>query len=728
MARKQATWTVPTENGPKLKLFNSLTRKKEEFVSQNGRLLKWYSCGPTVYDASHMGHARSYISFDILRRVLADYFGYNIYYVMNITDIDDKIIKRARQNYLFDEYVKKNVVLEEFIKDVDTSMKIFGEKVAENVDPDKKIMFDKIIANVTSATDNLKKSVLEKKDKETNNFMEVLREEAKTPICDWLDSQFGATVRDKKVFENLTRFWENEFNQDMTALNVQKPDVLTRVTEYVPEIVKFIEKIIANGYGYESNGSVYFDVSKFDSKEQHHYAKLVPEAFGDTAQLQEGEGDLSGDKGTEKRSQNDFALWKNSKAGEPAWSSPWGEGRPGWHIECSAMAAEIFKSDIDIHTGGVDLKFPHHDNELAQSEAHYDCGGWVKYFLHTGHLTISGCKMSKSLKNFITIKEALNTHTSTQIRFAFLLHSWKDTLDYSSNTMEIAIRYEKFLNEFFLNVKDLLRQNKSDEMIKFTEADLDLSNKFLDAKKGVHAALCDNIDTKASLDVVRELISNCNVYLRDNKAVNAQLLEDICFYITDLLTIFGAIKAPKKQIGFPSVSAGGSEDCGNKEEILMPYLSALADFRKAVREDAREVKATKILQRCDELRDEVLPNLGVRLEDKEGQSVLKLVDKEVLFKEREEKKKREEAKRLENLAKAELLKQKNEEKERQRKINPIEMFRLQADKYSAFDDTGLPTIDNEGKEVSKGQQKKLQKLQKQQEVAYTEYLASVQNK
>lgn len=683
--------------------------------------------GPTVYDASHMGHARSYISFDILRRVLADYFGYNIYYVMNITDIDDKIIKRARQNYLFDEYVKKNVVLEEFIKDVDTSMKIFSEKVAENQDPDKKIMFDKIIANVTSATDNLKKCVLEKKDKEINNFMEVLREEAKTPICDWLDAQFGATVRDKKVFENLTRFWENEFNQDMTALNVQKPDVLTRVTEYVPEIVKFIEKIIANGYGYESNGSVYFDVSKFDSKEQHHYAKLVPEAFGDTAQLQEGEGDLSGDKGTEKRSQNDFALWKNSKAGEPAWSSPWGEGRPGWHIECSAMAAEIFKSDIDIHTGGVDLKFPHHDNELAQSEAHYDCSGWVKYFLHTGHLTISGCKMSKSLKNFITIKEALNTHTSTQIRFAFLLHSWKDTLDYSSNTMEIAIRYEKFLNEFFLNVKDLLRQNKSDEMIKFTEADLDLSNKFLEAKKGVHAALCDNIDTKASLDVVRELISNCNVYLRDNKAVNAQLLEDVCFYITDLLTIFGAIKAPKKQIGFPSATAGDSEDCGNKEEILMPYLSALADFRKAVREDAREVKATMILQRCDELRDEVLPNLGVRLEDKEGQSVLKLVDKEVLFKEREEKKKREEAKRLENLAKAELLKQKNEEKERQRKINPVEMFRLQADKYSAFDDTGLPTIDHEGKEVSKGQQKKLQKLQKQQEVAYTEYLAS-QNK
>jgi cysteinyl-tRNA synthetase len=223
------------------------------------------------------------------------------------------------------------------------------------------------------------------------------------------------------------------------------------------------------------------------------------------------------------------------------------------------MASDVFQGTLDIHTGGVGLKLPHHDNEIAQSEAHFDSSNWVNYFLHTGHLTIAGCKMSKSLKNFITIKEALKKHTSTQIRFAFLLHSWKDTLDYSDNTMEIALKYEKMLNEFFLNVKDILRQNPVQEMKKFGKAEMQLCDFLFETKKKVRAALADNIDTRGALDAIRDLISISNIYVRDNKELDSHLLEKIGVYITDLVRIFGAIRAPKGSIGFPLGGEAGSD-------------------------------------------------------------------------------------------------------------------------------------------------------------------------
>lgn len=395
---------------------------------------------------------RSYISFDILRRILSDYFGYNIHYVMNITDIDDKIIKRARQNYLYDQYVidVKSKSLENILNDQKEVFAAFKATCEKNTDPDKKVMLDKMLDKMTKAVENLTKAVEGGNNETIQTAKDFYLTEAKDPIADWIDKQKGAQVTENSIFEALPRYWEDEFHKDMTALNILPPDVLTRVSEYVPQIVEFIQKIIDNGLAYESNGSVYFAVNEFDKRDKHHYAKLVPEAYGDSKALQEGEGDLSGEeKLTEKRSANDFALWKSSKAGEPWWDSPWGKGRPGWHIECSAMASDIFGETFDIHTGGVDLKFPHHDNELAQSEAAYDNAEWVKYFLHTGHLTIAGCKMSKSLKNFITIQQALQKNTASQLRLAFLLHSWKDTLDYSENTMEMAVQYEKFLNVSF---------------------------------------------------------------------------------------------------------------------------------------------------------------------------------------------------------------------------------------------------------------------------------------
>uniref|UniRef100_A0A8C1Y470 Cysteine--tRNA ligase, cytoplasmic n=1 Tax=Cyprinus carpio TaxID=7962 RepID=A0A8C1Y470_CYPCA len=599
--RVQPPWSPPEGTDvSKLCLYNSLTRTKEVFVPQKGNRVLWYCCGPTVYDASHMGHASTV----------------------------DTIIKRARQNYLLEQYGEKKPSPSQILQDVLTARTPFKAKLAETTDPDKKQMLERLDAAVDAALGPLQVAVQSSAAGDTlQNQAQVLLEEAKDLLSDWLDSQFGSQVTENSIFSLLPKYWEGEYHKDMEALNVLPPDVLTRVSEYVPEIVEFVKGIVDNGYGYESNGSVYFDTAKFDSCPAHSYAKLVPEAVGDQKALQEGEGDLSisADRLSEKRSQNDFALWKASKPGEPSWDSPWGKGRPGWHIECSAMAGSILGESMDIHGGGFDLRFPHHDNELAQSEAYFENDHWVRYFLHAGHLTIAGCKMSKSLKNFITIKDALAKHTARQLRLAFLMHSWKDTLDYSNNTMESAIQFERFINEFFLNVKDILRSptDITGQFEKWEAEEIELNKSFYEKKTSVHEALCDNIDTRSALEEMRALVGQSNTYMAARRS--AKLLPN---------------RMLLQSIALNTALCGGTPLPPYLESTVIPYLSVLSDFREDVRKIAREEKVTELLRLCDELRDNTLPELGVRLEDRDGlPTSVKLVDKETLLKEREEKKK-----------------------------------------------------------------------------------------
>ncbi|XP_016661759.1 cysteine--tRNA ligase, cytoplasmic [Acyrthosiphon pisum] len=717
--RSQPAWSSDKmSDTPRLKLFNSLTRKKEIFIPKNGNKVHWYSCGPTVYDASHMGHARSYITFDILRRVLKDYFHYDVEYVMNITDIDDKIIKRARQLHLFEEYVKTATDKQIVQKDIILALGDLKKDI-EQMDPDKKVMTLKAIEKLTSISQLIEGSSLDD--------IKLALNEIKDPLGAYLDTLNSEDVPDNSIFESLPRFWESNFHSNMSSLNILPPDKLSRVSEYVPETIAYIETIIKNGYAYESNGSVYFDVAAFDSQPIHHYAKLVPEAYGDSKSLQDGEGDLTTSAVNEKRSPNDFALWKKSKKGEPWWDSPWGKGRPGWHIECSVMASCILGQTLDIHTGGIDLKFPHHDNEIAQAEAYYNNEEWVRYFLHSGHLTISGCKMSKSLKNFITIEDALKNNTSRQLRLAFLLHSWKDTLDYSESTMESAMACEKLLNEFFLNVKNVTRRNYVDKLAigysKWLASEIELSKKFSLCKLNVHAALCDNIDTKAVLEAIRECISACNVYLRDctSSAINHMLLLDIAKYITEILKVFGIKTAD--EIGFP-VSEGNSSN--DVETIVTPYLNILSDFRDSVRAIARSIGSKDILILCDKLRDETLPDNGVRLEDADGKpTAIKFVGREAILREKKAKAKAEADKLAEKEKKKKEQDQARAKKEELKKIHPKDLFKLETDKYSEFDENGLPTIDSQGNKISKGLTKKLQKIQSTHAAQHKEYLESI---
>ncbi|KAG5181938.1 Cysteinyl-tRNA synthetase [Tribonema minus] len=622
-----------------LRVTNSLTRTKIPFIPKEGQRVLWYMCGPTVYDGSHMGHARTYLHFDILRRIMADYFNYNVVLVMNITDIDDKIILRANQRNL--------------------------------------------------------------------------------------------------NFRDLASHFEADYMEDMKALGVRPPEHITRVSEFVPEVVAYIEQVIANGYAYESNGSVYFDVQAFHKHKGHHYGKLLPEGLGNAELMAEGEGALTSCGAGDKKSQSDFALWKKSKEGEPQWESPWGGGRPGWHIECSVMASKTFElygdGCMDIHSGGVDLRFPHHDNEIAQAEAHYNCAQWVNYFLHTGHLHIKGFKMSKSLKNFITIKQALQTHTARQIRMCFLLHKYNDPMDYGDNTMAGALAIERTFVEFFHAVKSVVRAATAVDELRLGEGEIALYRKLEECKSGVRAALCDDFDTPTAIKLLAsDLVRTVNKYIQEKTDAGLKshyiVVRTAGEYVTRIFKVFGLVTSGV-DMGFDVEQEGGI----SREEAMGPVLDALSTFRTQVRTCARAGDSAGVISACDQVRDDALPPLGVRLEDKGDQVVWKLEDPAVLAAEKAKKEADAQQRQLEKEEKKRQAAIKAAEKAAKDKIPPCEMFRSHVTdgpdakpKYTAFDADGVPTHGADGAELTKNAIKGLRKEWTKQKTAYEKYLASQQ--
>ncbi|WFD23655.1 cysteine--tRNA ligase [Malassezia equina] len=780
-------WTVPEprEAAPELKVYNTFTRSKVPFVPQRGRLVTWYNCGPTVYDASHMGHARNYVTQDVIRRILRDYLGYDVHFVMNVTDIDDKIIMRARQEHLLAQFRAQHPELTSaLLKTVQEAWTaFFGQTLAslappappmeEAADPAEAArqrsgeggweQVARLAQNEawrTEASQSMPKFSLWLKALQQSRDAQVaaavalgagdasaaqaaqLIDASIDVLSAHLDTTLAHTVSDPAVFRELAARWEAAFFDDMRRLHVEPPTMLTRVSEYVPEIVQFIEGILKNGYAYVDEASpesknVWFATSAFDGSAcpggVHSYAKLAPWSKGNRELLEEGEGALAA-KG--KRSAADFALWKRAKPGEPSWPSPWGPGRPGWHIECSVMASEVLGSEIDVHSGGVDLMFPHHDNELAQSEAFHGCTQWIHYFLHTGHLHIEGLKMSKSLKNFISIDEALSRFTARQLRLSFLLQTWHAKMDFRESLMAEVRAAESSFNNFFAAVVALDREARargaafSDGQHHYGAEAQALAHQLEDAQCAFRAAMCDNFDTPRGLEILLQLVSKANVYERSSSRdmLNVTVLRNVAQYVASMLRMLGLGEGPVVE-GSLTWGHATTEDSSavNRDDIAAPFVRVLSSFRDRVRQLARSnAPAKELLQLADTLRDMDLVELGVALEDQEdGQALFKFVPAEQLRAARAERERAQAEKAERKAAAAAAAAAKRLEQLEKGRVAPNDMFQPpHCDQYSAWDELGLPTADKEGEAVAKKRRKNLEKERERQIKLHEAFLAA----
>ncbi|KAF8494273.1 tRNA synthetases class I (C) catalytic domain-containing protein [Gautieria morchelliformis] len=425
------------------------------------------------------------------------------------------------------------------------------------------------------------------------------------------------------------------------------------------------------------------------------------------------------------RYEADFALWKASKAGEPSWPSVWGPGRPGWHIECSVMASEVLGENMDIHSGGSDLAFPHHDNEIAQSEA---IGAqWVNYFLHTGHLHIEGLKMSKSLKNFITIDEILRKYTARQLRLAFLLVLWNAKVDFHDSTMKGEVRtLETTFDNFFAIVKALGAQAAANHKYRsvYKGPERNLGDALTHAQATFRVALCDSFNTPQALDVLSKLVSRANVYITQASGkANVGVLESIAQWVGKMLRMFGLGEGPQVEgmLGWGESRPEGETTSVDREEILMPYLRTFSSFRDNIRGLAMTQAPP------NQFRDTDMVPLGVALDDQEdGRALVKLVPAATLMRLRDEKNAAAEAKMAKKAAATEAEREERRAKLEKGKAPPELMFKppyTEQGVYGSWDDKGIPLTDGEGAEVTKSQRKKLINKQETQQKLHTEWKA-----
>ncbi len=458
-----------------MKIYNTLTRRKEEFVPIEPGKVKMYVCGPTVYNFFHIGNARPFVVFDTMRKYL-EYRGYKVKFVQNFTDVDDKIINRARE-----EGCSAPEVSEKYIE---------------------------------------------------------------------------------------------EYYKDAAALNVRKATVHPQVSKTIPEIVQFVADLIEMGYAYEVDGDVYYRTRKFSG-----YGKLSGKNIEDLiagARIAVGE---------QKEDPLDFALWKARKTDdEIAWESPWGMGRPGWHIECSCMAKKFLGTTIDIHAGGADLQFPHHENEIAQSEAHNGCT-FANYWMHNGYINVDGTKMSKSLGNFKTVRDLLQIYDGETLRFLILSGHYRGPIDFCDDILTQSKNGLTRMRNAKSNLKHLAATASEAAMTAEEAAALEGFGKHREA---FIEAMDDDLNTADAITAVFQLVTDINTAVKNG--ASKEFAQKALAALTELTSILGLLE----------------QEVEETVEIE-PEIQALIDERQAARK-------AKNFARADEIRD-ILKEKGITLKD-----------------------------------------------------------------------------------------------------------------
>jgi len=480
-----------------LRVYNTLSARKEEFVPLTPGEVKMYVCGVTVYDHSHIGHARANVVFDVIYRYLRT--RYAVTYVRNYTDIDDKIINRANK-----EGVTYDVISERYIQ---------------------------------------------------------------------------------------------AFDEDMARLGLDKPTIEPKATEHIGEIIAIVQRLIDKDFAYQAGGDVYFCVEKYDS-----YLKLSKR------NLEEMQAGARIEVDERKRHPMDFALWKEAKPGEPFWESPWGKGRPGWHIECSAMSMKYLGESFDIHGGGKDLIFPHHENEIAQSEA-ANGKPFVKYWLHNGFVNINAEKMSKSLGNFFTIKEVLEQYDPEVLRFFLISAHYRSPIDFSDQNLAEAEAGLERIYSALAAIGKLCGETSGEAVPPLTEAEQDLQEKLNDFKGRFEQAMDDDFNTAQAIGIVFDLIRGVNRVLAEDGGESVAVRR-LCAGIRESIGEVGGV-----------LGVFTSEPTAYLERIKGRKVAELelpaAEIEQLIAERAA-ARTAKNFARSDEIRDYLLSRNILLLDGPQG--------------------------------------------------------------------------------------------------------------